>query len=102
MNFSVTAYIFLLRQVNRMIKLSELQVKEVIIVNDGRKLGHISDLEIDPDRGKIIALVIYLREKKGGFFGKPEELMIYWEQIVTIGSDVILVKDVDGPRLYID
>ncbi|MEN2766531.1 YlmC/YmxH family sporulation protein [Ornithinibacillus xuwenensis] len=85
-----------------MIKLSELQVKEVIIVNDGRKLGHISDLEIDPDRGKIIALVIYLREKKGGFFGKPEELMIYWEQIVTIGSDVILVKDVDGPRLYID
>ncbi|WP_047981344.1 YlmC/YmxH family sporulation protein [Ornithinibacillus contaminans] len=85
-----------------MIKLSELQVKEVIIVNDGRKLGHISDLEIDPDRGKILALVIYLREKKGGFFGKPEELMIYWEQIVTIGSDVILVKDVNGPRLYIE
>ncbi|GGA83982.1 YlmC/YmxH family sporulation protein [Ornithinibacillus halotolerans] len=85
-----------------MILLSELQVKEVIVVNDGRRLGHISDLEIDPDRGRIIALVIYGKDKKGGFFGKPEELMIYWEQIVTIGSDVILVKDVDGPKLYIE
>lgn len=85
-----------------MIKLSDLQVKEVIVINDGRRLGHISDLEIDPDRGRIIALVIYLREKKGGFFGKPEELMIYWEHIVTIGTDVILVKDVDGPKLYLE
>jgi YlmC/YmxH family sporulation protein len=85
-----------------MITLSDLQVKEIIAVNDGRRLGHISDLEIDPDRGRIIALVINLREKKGGFFGKPDELMIYWEQIVTIGSDVILVKDVDGPKLFIE
>jgi YlmC/YmxH family sporulation protein len=85
-----------------MIKLSDLQVKEVIVVNNGRRLGHISDLEIDPDRGRIIALVIYLREKKSGFFGKPDELMIYWEQIVTIGSDVILVKDIDAPKLYLE
>lgn len=85
-----------------MITLSDLQAKELIVINDGRRLGHISDLEIDPDRGRIIALVIYIREKKGGFFGKPDELMIYWEQIVTIGSDVILVKDVDGAKLYIE
>ncbi|MBC5635882.1 YlmC/YmxH family sporulation protein [Ornithinibacillus sp. BX22] len=85
-----------------MITLSDLQAKELIVINDGRRLGHISDLEIDPDRGRIIALVIYIREKKGGFFGKPDELMIYWEQIVTIGSDVILVKDVDGAKLYLE
>ncbi|MEN2464653.1 YlmC/YmxH family sporulation protein [Ornithinibacillus sp. FSL M8-0202] len=85
-----------------MITLSDLQAKELIVINDGRRLGHISDLEIDPDRGRIIALVIYNREKKGGFFGKPDELMIYWEQIVTIGSDVILVKDVDGAKLYLE
>uniref|UniRef100_UPI00403F5692 YlmC/YmxH family sporulation protein n=1 Tax=Ornithinibacillus sp. FSL M8-0202 TaxID=2921616 RepID=UPI00403F5692 len=86
----------------RVITLSDLQAKELIVINDGRRLGHISDLEIDPDRGRIIALVIYNREKKGGFFGKPDELMIYWEQIVTIGSDVILVKDVDGAKLYLE
>jgi YlmC/YmxH family sporulation protein len=85
-----------------MIKLSDLQVKEVIVINNGSRLGHISDLEIDPDRGRIIALVIYTKDKKGGFFGKSDELMIYWEQIVTIGSDVILVKDVTSPKLYIE
>jgi YlmC/YmxH family sporulation protein len=85
-----------------MIKLSDLQVKEVIVINDGKRLGHISDLEIDPDRGRIIALIIYLRDKKGGFFGKSDELMIYWEQIVTIGSDVILVKDITRPKLYLE
>ncbi|WP_096269962.1 YlmC/YmxH family sporulation protein [Paucisalibacillus globulus] len=85
-----------------MIKLSDLQVKEVIVINDGKRLGHISDLEIDPDRGRIIALIIYLRDKKGGFFGKSDEMMIYWEQIVTIGSDVILVKDITRPKLYLE
>ncbi|SHF49695.1 YlmC/YmxH family sporulation protein [Ornithinibacillus halophilus] len=85
-----------------MVKLSELQVKEIIVINDGRRLGHISDLEIDPDKGRIIALIVYGREKKGGFFGKPDEIMIYWEQIVTIGSEVILVRDVVSPNLYIE
>lgn len=83
-----------------MVKLSELQMKEIIMIKGGRRLGHISDLEIDPNQGKIIALIIYLREKKGGLFGKPEELIIYWEQIATIGSDVILVNDISVPQLY--
>lgn len=83
-----------------MVKLSELQMKEVIIVDDGSRIGHISDLEIDADRGKILAIVIMLKEKKGGLFGKPDELLIHWEQIVRIGSDVILVKDVQAPDLY--
>ncbi|PAV29922.1 YlmC/YmxH family sporulation protein [Virgibacillus profundi] len=83
-----------------MIKLSELQVKEVIIIDDGRRLGHISDLEIDTDNGRIIAIVIILKEKTGGFFGKPDELIIHWDQIVRIGSDVILVNEVKKPKLY--
>ncbi|WP_284140892.1 MULTISPECIES: YlmC/YmxH family sporulation protein [unclassified Virgibacillus] len=82
-----------------MIKLSELQVKEVIAINSGERIGHISDLDIDPSRGKITAIIIYLREKKG-LFGKAEEMIIYWEQIVTIGSDVILVKQIEEPILY--
>lgn len=83
-----------------MIKLSELQVKEVIIIDDGRRLGHISDLEIDTDSGKITAIIIFLKEKNGGFFGKPDELVIQWNQIVRIGSDVILVNDIKRPALY--
>ena len=78
-----------------MIKLSELQIKEVIVIDNGKRLGHIYDLEIDPDLGKIIAIILILRDKKSGLFGKPDELIIYWEQIVTIGADVILVKEVN-------
>ncbi|SET30605.1 sporulation protein, YlmC/YmxH family [Oceanobacillus limi] len=84
-----------------MVTLSELQTKEVIIISDGKRVGHISDLEIDPIRGRITALIVYLREKNG-LFGKADELIIYWDQIVTIGIDVILVRDANGQRLLID
>lgn len=76
-----------------MILLSELQAKEVIIVNSGRRLGHIVDLEIDPITGKIIAIILLAKTSAGGLFHKPEEVLVYWEQIVTIGTDVILVTD---------
>ncbi|TQS75644.1 YlmC/YmxH family sporulation protein [Ornithinibacillus gellani] len=84
-----------------MVRLSELQIKEVIVINDGRRLGHIIDLEIDPEQGRILAIILQMREAKGSFFGKAEELLIYWNQIVTIGADVILVEEPDGPQLYI-
>ena len=77
-----------------MIKLSELQIKEVIVIENGKRLGHIYDLEIDPNIGKIIAIILILRDRKSGLFGKPDEHIIYWEQIVTIGADVILVKEI--------
>lgn len=82
--------------------LSELQLKEIIIIDDGRRLGHISDLEIDPNNGKIIAIIVIAKDKKSNFFGKVDELVIHWDQIVRIGSDVILVKEVQEPQLYIE
>jgi YlmC/YmxH family sporulation protein len=82
-----------------MIRLSELQLKEVIIIDDGSRLGHIYDLEIDTDIGRIVGIVIMMKEKKG-IFDKPEELVIHWNQIIRIGSDVILVRNVDQPKLY--
>lgn len=85
-----------------MIKLSELQVKEVIVVDNGKRLGHIYDLEIDPDLGKIIAIILVHREKRSGLFGKQEEIVVYWEQIVTIGADVILVKEIREQLLLPD
>lgn len=75
-----------------MIRLSELQVKEVIVINSGERLGYIQDLEIEPDRGIIIALIVVDPQNKGSMFKKADELIIYWEQIVTIGKDVILVS----------
>ncbi|WP_053219744.1 YlmC/YmxH family sporulation protein [Virgibacillus senegalensis] len=83
-----------------MITLSELQIKDVIVVEDGKRLGNITDLEIDVDRGKITFLVIGLKGKMMGLFGKEEEVVVPWESIVTIGSDVILVKKQKQLTLY--
>ena len=41
-----------------MIKISELQAKDVVNVSDGRKLGQIYDLEIDLRLGKVKSLII--------------------------------------------
>ncbi len=75
------------------IRLSELQVKEIISIVDGRRLGFIIDLEIDVKTGKIIALILADQESKSHMFGKTEEVRVLWQQILRIGSDVILVKE---------
>ncbi|ASK63575.1 YlmC/YmxH family sporulation protein [Virgibacillus phasianinus] len=75
-----------------MIKLSELQMKEVIVIENGTRLGHISDLEIDAVNGRILAIVLQIKEGKSGMFAKSGEMIIGWHQITTIGEDVILVQ----------
>ena len=76
-----------------MVTLSELQMKEVIIMQSGKRLGFIDDLEIDDKNGLITSLIIADRQMKGAFFNKPEERMVSWSQIVTIGTDIILITD---------
>ncbi|MDQ0215045.1 YlmC/YmxH family sporulation protein [Oikeobacillus pervagus] len=79
-----------------MVRISEFQVKDVVSVSDGRKLGNISDIEIDLDTGRIVAIVISSGGKLLGFFGKEEDTVIPWNQIVKIGEDVILVRYKDS------
>ncbi len=76
-----------------MVTLSELQTKEVIVMQSGKRLGFIDDLEINEQSGLITGLIILDKQMKGSFFNKPEEKRISWEQIVTIGSDIILVTE---------
>lgn len=83
-----------------MITISELQMKDIISVESGRKLGHMTDLEIDVNRGKIVALIVGARGKMMGVFGKDEEVIIPWDLVLTIGEDVILVKKAVTPKLY--
>ncbi|WP_186577543.1 YlmC/YmxH family sporulation protein [Aquibacillus kalidii] len=85
-----------------MITLSELQIKDIIMVEDGRKLGNITDLDIDVDKGQVLSLIIGTKGKVMGIFGKEEEITVPWNNIVTIGSDVILVRKGNNPRLFTD
>lgn len=71
-------------------KLSDLQEKDIVNINDGRRVGRIVDAEID-NTGLIKYLII--DEKKGikSFFLGNNGVNITFEQIKKIGSDVILI-----------
>jgi len=79
-------------RVGRMIKISELQSKDVVNVSDGRKLGQIYDLEVDLRLGKVKALMIPGESRMFGLFTGGKEWVIPWNQIIRIGADVILVR----------
>lgn len=75
-----------------MLKISEFQIKNVVNVSDGKRLGNIGDIEINLSTGKIEAVVIAGSGRMLGFFGKDEEVIIPWNNIIKIGEDVILVR----------
>lgn len=80
-----------------MVKLSEMREKEVINIRDGAKIGLIYDFEIDLENGKVVAVVIPGPGKILGLFGKNNDLIIHWKNIIRIGTDAILVDiDVEG------
>jgi YlmC/YmxH family sporulation protein len=76
-------------------KISELQAKDVVNIADGRKLGQICDLELDLRQGTIRAIVVPSETKWFRLMSGGQEWVIPWQQIVKIGSDVILVR-LDG------
>lgn len=80
-------------------KISDFQTKDVINIVDGKKLGQISDLELDLRQGRIESIVVPGQGKFFGMFGGGTEVIISWRCIVKIGMDVVLVK-LEDSRLY--
>ncbi|HDR7317067.1 YlmC/YmxH family sporulation protein [Bacillus toyonensis] len=76
----------------RVIRISELQMKDVINISDGKRLGNIGDIEIDIDTGKICSIIISKQARRLGIFGKDVEIIVPWEEVMKIGEDVILVR----------
>ncbi|NMB07102.1 MAG: YlmC/YmxH family sporulation protein [Tissierellia bacterium] len=75
-----------------MVKLSEMREKEVINIRNGAKIGYIYDFEIDLENGKVLALVLPGPGKVLSIFGKNNNYLIDWKDIVRIGTDAILVN----------
>lgn len=74
-----------------MIRISELRDRDVVNVNDGRRLGLIGDLELDLEKGRVKAVII---PSSGHLFKKIirfKDYVIPWERIIKIGVDTILV-----------
>lgn len=83
-------------------KLSELSSKDVIRDEDGTKLGRIQDITIDTATGRIISIHINSGFRLSGIFSSSDGVLVPWNKIVKIGSDVIIVETVHNIKMEID
>ena len=73
-------------------RISDLQKKDVININDGTKIGNIVDVKINEISGKLEALVIERSSFSFNIFSQKGEIDIRFERIQKIGEDVIIVR----------
>ena len=71
---------------------SELSGKEIVHMGDGKRLGVLgqTDLLFNEVTGEVKALIIP-EGRILPFRKQKKETTIYWEQIKTIGRDMVLV-----------
>ena len=73
------------------VKFTQLQCKEVICVSDGRRLGFITDVQVEVPEGRICAIVVPGPCRFLGMFGRHDDFVIPWNCIRRIGPDIVLV-----------
>lgn len=73
-------------------RLSDLQKKDIININDGVKIGNIIDIKIDASSGRIEALVVERTNFSLNPFSQKGEINIGFNQIQKVGEDVIIVR----------
>ncbi|MBE3584814.1 YlmC/YmxH family sporulation protein [Desulfofundulus thermocisternus] len=75
-----------------MVKVSDLRMREVINIADGRRMGPIKDIDIDLEQGRVSAIILPGQSSRFlGLFGREEEIIVPWHKIKKIGLDVILI-----------
>ena len=72
-------------------RFTQLQCKEVICVSDGRRLGFVSDVQVEIPSGNVCAIVVPCPGKFPGGFGRRDDFIIPWNCIKRIGPDIVLV-----------
>ena len=80
-------------------KATEFKNKEVININDGKRLGYVCDVEIDLASGVMKSIVVPCLGKWLPWVGNRKDYVISWDKIKIIGDDIILVDaETDGGR----
>lgn len=74
-----------------MVRLSDLQRKDIIDLNSGKMIGRIIDVEINEKDGSVIGLIIERNKRLKNLFNNEEDTEIKYAQIKKMGEDVILV-----------
>ena len=73
------------------VKFTQLQSKEVICAQDGRRLGFISDVVVEVPGGCVAAIVVPGPCRYLGCLGRGDDYLIPWSAVTRIGPDVVLV-----------
>ena len=76
---------------NKQYSFQELSAKRVINMADGKELGHTCDI-IFTAHGRIMGLVVPGKKSFMKSFTNNDNIFIPWNNIIKIGSDVILVE----------
>ncbi len=66
--------------------------KEVINVQDGKKLGFVQDVCADLETGRITSIIVPGANKFMSMISSSNDIVIPWEQIRCIGDEIILVE----------
>ena len=66
--------------------------KEVININDGKRLGFVQDVCADLESGTITSIIVPGSNRIMGMFSGGNEIVIDWHKFKCIGDDVILVE----------
>lgn len=74
------------------LRLSDLQSKNIVNINDGRNIGTIMDVKIDEQTGCIVSLILEGGKNFFSFSNRGIDTEINWKNIEKIGEDVILVN----------
>ena len=72
-------------------RLSDLQNKDIVNIQDGKKIGNIVDIKIN-EQGAMEGLVVEQTKFFISMFTSHNEIEVKWNQIEKIGEDVILVN----------
>ncbi len=75
-----------------MIRISDIMDKEVINVKNGKRMGYITDIDMDINEGKIISFTIVGDGGMNIFSRGSENQVVFWNDILKIGYDTIIVN----------
>lgn len=66
--------------------------KEVVNINDGKRLGFVQDVTADLESGVITSIIVPGNNKLLNVFAGNNDIVIPWSNIKCIGEDIILVE----------
>ena len=75
--------------------------KEVVNINNGKRLGFVQDVCANLETGRITSIIVPGGKKLMSMFAKEDDIEIPWEKVIKIGVDVLIV-DASGIQLTTD